>query len=271
MPELPEVETIRRGIAPFIVGRKVQGVVLRTAMLRWPVPADLAERLTGRTVQDVERRGKYLLLGTDGGTLLIHLGMSGYLRILEKSLPPGKHDHADIDFTGGICLRLNDTRRFGALLWVEGDPLLHPLLAGLGPEPLSGDLTGDYLHGRARGRRIAVKPFIMDHRVVVGVGNIYASESLFRAAIDPRTPAGRLSPDHYRQLATAIRQVLEEAIAAGGTTLRDFSDQNGRPGYFALQLQVYGRDGEPCPVCGRAVEKITLGQRSTFFCPRCQH
>jgi formamidopyrimidine-DNA glycosylase len=251
MPELPEVETIRRGIAPFIVGHRVRNVVLRTPMLRWPISPDLADELTGRTIEAVERRGKYLLLRTEAGTLLIHLGMSGFLRVLDSPLVPGKHDHVDIEFDGNLCLRLNDTRRFGALLWVEDDPLGHPLLAELGPEPLSGEFTGDYLHTHSRGRRIAVKSFRMDHRVVVGVGNIYASESLFRAGIDPRKPVGGISLARYQRLTEAVRQVLEEAIAAGGTTLRDFSDQNGRPGYFALQLQVYGREGEPCPKCQR--------------------
>ncbi|APG27099.1 DNA-formamidopyrimidine glycosylase [Syntrophotalea acetylenivorans] len=270
MPELPEVETIRCGIEPFIKGRQVSRVVVRTPRLRWPIPVDLASQMCGRTVQDVERRAKYLLLRTEAGTLLIHLGMSGYLRVLEQPQAPGKHDHADIEFSGGICLRLNDVRRFGALLWLDGDPAQHPLLAGLGPEPLSEELTGDYLYQRSRGRRLAVKPFIMDSKVVVGVGNIYASEALFRAGIDPARAAGRISLVRYRRLAEAIRQVLREAITAGGTTLRDFSDQDGRPGYFAQQLQVYGRGGEPCSVCGQAIVKIQLGQRSTYFCRQCQ-
>jgi formamidopyrimidine-DNA glycosylase len=270
MPELPEVETIRCGIEPFIKGRQVTQVVVRTPRLRWPISVDLADRLCGQTVREVERRAKYLLLRTEVGTLLIHLGMSGFLRVLQLPRPPGKHDHADIEFTGGICLRLNDVRRFGALLWLKGDPLHHPLLADLGPEPLSTELTGDYLYQRSRGRRLAVKPFIMDSKVVVGVGNIYASESLFRAGIDPSRAAGRVSLARYRQLAEAIREVLQDAIAAGGTTLRDFSDQDGRPGYFAQQLQVYGRAGEPCSSCGQAIVKIQLGQRSTYFCRQCQ-
>ncbi len=271
MPELPEVETIRRGIAPFLLHRRVRDVVVRAARLRWPVPPELGRHLSGQALQAVERRGKYLLLRFARGTLLIHLGMSGYLRILQESKAAGRHDHADLVFSGGMMLRLNDARRFGALLWIEGDPHRHPLLAGLGPEPLSEAFDGDYLFRRSRNRRVAVKPFLMDHRVVVGVGNIYASEALFRAGIDPRRPAGRLSMGAFRKLAAAVREVLTEAIEAGGTTLRDFSDQDGRPGYFTLQLQVYGREGEPCPACGGAIEKIILGQRSTFFCPRCQH
>ena len=270
MPELPEVETIRCGIEPFIKGRQVTQVVVRTPQLRWPIPVDLADRLCGQTVHGVERRAKYLLLRTEDGTLLIHLGMSGFLRILELPQPAGKHDHADIEFTGGICLRLNDVRRFGALLWLDGDPAQHPLLADLGPEPLSTELTGDYLYQRSRGRRLSIKPFIMDSKVVVGVGNIYASESLFRAGIDPSRAAGRISLARYRQLAESIREVLQEAIAAGGTTLRDFSDQDGRPGYFTQQLKVYGRDGEPCSTCGKTITKIQLGQRSTYFCRQCQ-
>lgn len=270
MPELPEVETIRCGIEPFIKGRRVTQVIVRTPRLRWPVPADLASRLCGQTILAVERRAKYLLLRTEVGTLLIHLGMSGFLRVLQQPQMPSKHDHADIEFTDGICLRLNDVRRFGALLWLSGDPNHHPLLSGLGPEPLSVALTGDYLYQRSRGRRLAVKPFIMDSKVVVGVGNIYASESLFRAGIDPVRAAGRISLVRYQRLAQAIRQVLQEAIAAGGTTLRDFSDQDGRPGYFAQQLQVYGRAGEPCSICGQPIVKLQLGQRSTYFCRQCQ-
>jgi formamidopyrimidine-DNA glycosylase len=270
MPELPEVETIRCGIEPFIKGRRVTKVLVRTPRLRWPIPDDLATRLCGQTVYEVERRAKYLLLRTQDGTLLVHLGMSGFLRVLQQSQPAGKHDHADIEFAGGICLRLNDVRRFGALLWLDGDPAHHPLLANLGPEPLSAELTGKYLYQRSRGRRLAVKPFIMDSQVVVGVGNIYASESLFRAGIDPARAAGRISLARYQSLAAAIRQVLQEAIAAGGTTLRDFSDQDGRPGYFAQQLKVYGRDGEPCSTCGQVIVKIQLGQRSTYFCRQCQ-
>ncbi len=271
MPELPEVETIRRGIEPFVLDKRVFRVDLRTSRLRWPITADVQQRLAGQTVQRVERRAKYLLLHTAAGTLLIHLGMSGYLRVLHTSQPPAKHDHADILFEDGVCLRLNDARRFGALLWLEGDPYQHPLLAGLGPEPLSAELDGELLFAKSRGRRLAVKSFIMDSRIVVGVGNIYASEALFCAAIDPARAAGRISRQRYARLAAAIRDVLQQAIAAGGTTLRDFSDQQGRPGYFTQQLQVYGRNGEPCRACGQSIRKIVLGQRASYFCPRCQH
>lgn len=270
MPELPEVETIRRGIEPYLKGRCITRVILRTHKLRWPIPTDLADRLCGQKVQRIERRAKYLLLRCAGGSLLIHLGMSGFLRVLQRPQPAEKHDHADIEFDNGICLRLNDVRRFGALLWLEGDPERHPLLGELGPEPLSPEWTGDILYQRSRGRRLAVKPFIMDSRIVVGVGNIYASEALFLAGIDPGRAAGRISLTRYRLLADAIRQVLQKAIAAGGTTLRDFSDQYGRPGYFSQQLQVYGRAGEACRLCGQVIVKTQLGQRATYFCRQCQ-
>ena len=270
MPELPEVETVRRGIEPWILGRQITGVKLRVVKLRQPLQADLGRLLIGHTVHTVERRGKYLLLRFSGGSLILHLGMSGFLRILQKPAPAGRHDHADICFSGGICLRLNDVRKFSTLLWTADDPLVHPLLADHGPEPLSEALSGDYLFRCSRNRRLAVKPFIMDHRVVVGIGNIYANEALFRAGIHPALPAGGLSLTRYHTLAASIRQVLEEAIAAGGTTLRDFSNEKGRPGYFSLQLKVYGRTGEPCEVCGAPIETSRIGQRSSFYCRSCQ-
>ena len=270
MPELPEVETVRRGIEPWILDREITGVELRVAKLRQPLQADLGRLLIGQTVRTVERRGKYLLLRCSGGSLILHLGMSGYLRVLKKPAPAGRHDHADICFSGGICLRLNDIRKFSTLLWTADDPLVHPLLADHGPEPLSEALSGEYLFRRSRKRQLAVKAFIMDHRIVVGIGNIYANEALFRAGIHPALPAGGLSLARYRALATSIRQVLEEAIAAGGTTLRDFSDEKGRPGYFSLQLKVYGRAGDPCEVCGSPIESLRIGQRSSFYCRSCQ-
>jgi formamidopyrimidine-DNA glycosylase len=270
MPELPEVETARRGIEPWIVNREITGVELRVDKLRQPLAVDLDRQLLGQTIRAVERRGKYLLLRCNGGCLILHLGMSGYLRILRKPAPAGRHDHADISFSGGICLRLNDTRKFSTMLWTADDPLIHPLLADHGPEPLSEAMSGNYLFRRSRKRHLTVKSFIMDHRIVVGVGNIYANEALFRAGIHPALPAGELSLARYRSLATSIRQVLEEAIAAGGTTLRDFSDEKGRPGYFSLQLKVYGRAGDPCEVCGSPIESLRIGQRSSFFCRSCQ-
>ncbi len=270
MPELPEVETTRRGIAPHITGRRVIRVVVRESRLRWPVPPELEQQLPGQTIDSVERRGKYLLLGTNRGTLILHLGMSGSLRLLDSGEPPRRHDHLDILFEGDRCLRLRDPRRFGAALWTETDPQRHERLANLGPEPLDNGFNGDHLYSRARGRRIAIKPFIMDSRVVVGVGNIYACESLFMAGIHPLRPAGRISRKRCKRLASAIQHTLRRAIAAGGTTLRDFLSSEGRPGYFRQQLQVYGRPGEPCLRCHNPIRQIQQAQRSTFYCSRCQ-
>jgi formamidopyrimidine-DNA glycosylase len=270
MPELPEVETTRRGIAPHLQGRVIRALVVRQPQLRWRIPSGLAEEVAGRRIDAVERRAKYLLLRIDGGTLFVHLGMSGSLRLVQAGDPPGLHDHVDLELASGRTLRLTDPRRFGAVLWTRDPAEEHPLLRSLGPEPLGGDFQGEYLYVRARGRRAAVKPFIMDQRVVVGVGNIYANEALFRSGIDPRRAAGRISLARYRELAGAIGQVLTEAIEQGGTSLRDFVDGDGRPGYFRQHLQVYGRGGEPCIRCGSPLEQIRLGQRSTVFCPRCQ-
>ena len=270
MPELPEVETVRRGIAPLILGRPVDQVVLRTAGLRWPFPPELNQVLVGRPFREVARRGKYLLLFNEGGCLILHLGMSGHVRVIPAHIPAGSHDHVDIVLADGNCLRLNDPRRFGALLWTEADPARHPLLANLGPEPLGEEFSGEMLFQRARGRRVAVKNFLMDSRIVVGVGNIYASEALFQAGIRPNTPAGRIGKERYRRLAEAVRQVLNAAIEAGGTTLRDFADEQGRPGYFSRQLAVYGRAGRPCLRCGAQIRHLRIGQRSSYFCPHCQ-
>lgn len=271
MPELPEVETTRRGIEPWIVDRTITAVEIRVTKLRRPIPGDLGRKLVGKTVHAVERRGKYLLFRCAGGSIILHLGMSGYLRVLRKSLPPERHDHVDIVFSGGIRLRLTDSRRFSTLLWTDNDPLVHPLLADHGPEPFSEALSGDYLFQRSRNRKIAVKSFLMDHRVVVGIGNIYANESLFRTGIHPARPAGDLTRADYCTLVDSIRTVLNEAIAAGGTSLRDFIDEAGRPGYFGLELRVYGRAGKPCRTCGDPIETTRIGQRSTFFCSHCQH
>jgi len=270
MPELPEVETTRRGIEPHLKDRRVNRVIVRESRLRWPVPAELPELLRGRRILEVGRRGKYLLIRFRHGHLLLHLGMSGSLRVLDAATPPQKHDHLDLCLSGGSCLRLRDPRRFGAALWTAGPPEAHPLLASLGPEPLGEAFDGDTLHREAKNRHSAVKGLIMDSHVVVGVGNIYASESLFRAGIHPSRPANRISAERYRALARAIREVLAEAIAQGGTTLRDFQREDGRPGYFAQALQVYGRSGEACPVCGEPIRSRLIAQRSSFFCPRCQ-
>jgi formamidopyrimidine-DNA glycosylase len=270
MPELPEVETTRRGIAPHVTGRTVARILVREPRLRWPVPGELIEQLPGQTITSVGRRGKYLLLETAAGTTLVHLGMSGSLRLIDAGTLPGTHDHIDIVFTDGRALRLRDPRRFGSLLWTTHPFEEHPLLRDLGPEPLDGDFSGDYLSTAAHGRKVAVKLFIMNSHVVVGVGNIYANEALFLAGIHPRRAAGRIGRDRYHRLASAIRRVLNESIAAGGTTLRDFINGVGEPGYFAIHLRVYGRGGEPCPGCAQPLHEIRQGQRSTFYCPACQ-
>ncbi|MDO9371011.1 MAG: bifunctional DNA-formamidopyrimidine glycosylase/DNA-(apurinic or apyrimidinic site) lyase [Gammaproteobacteria bacterium] len=270
MPELPEVETTRRGIARHSVGKTVARVVVRDARLRWPVPRTLGRRLPGQLIEAVERRGKYLLLRSRAGTLIMHLGMSGSLHVLPASTPAQKHDHLDIVFTDHTCLRLRDPRRFGAALWTERDPLTHPLLSLLGPEPLGEDFNAAYIHRRARGRRTAIKQFIMDSRMVVGVGNIYASEALFAAGIHPARATGRVSLERCERLVCSIRDVLRKAIAQGGTTLRDFRSSDGTPGYFQQQLAVYGRDGLPCPACGHPVRQLRQGQRATYYCARCQ-
>ncbi|KIH76638.1 DNA-(apurinic or apyrimidinic site) lyase [Geoalkalibacter ferrihydriticus] len=270
MPELPEVETVRRGLAPHVRGRRITRILVRNAGLRQPVPSDLQHRFSGALVHEIQRRGKYLLFGTDVGWMILHLGMSGVLRLVDSSQPAHKHDHVDMDLDDGRVLRFTDPRRFGLLLWTAENPLQHPLLAGLGPEPLDATFDGAYLWARARGRSLAVKSFLMDSRIVVGVGNIYASEALFRACIRPDRAAGGIGRLRYERLAQAVKAVLAEAIEAGGTTLRDFVDGEGRPGYFRVQLQVYGRRGEPCPRCGKPLAVATIGQRSSFFCRSCQ-
>jgi formamidopyrimidine-DNA glycosylase len=270
MPELPEVETTRRGIEPHMHGHAIAGLVVRQRQLRWPVPARLEQRLRGQTIDAVQRRGKYLLLSVGEGTLIIHLGMSGSLRIIRDEQPPGKHDHVDLLLDNGARLRFTDPRRFGAWLWTGEAPERHPLLASLGPEPLDERFNAVDLHSLSRSRKLAVKSFIMDSHVVVGVGNIYANEALFRAGIHPGRAAGRISQQRYRQLVDAIKAVLEEAIRQGGTTLRDFVGGEGKPGYFSQQLQVYGRRQAPCPRCATPIREARIGQRSSFFCPACQ-
>lgn len=269
MPELPEVETTRRGIRPVLTGRVATGCIIRNPRLRQPVPADLVARIAGHRLEAVERRAKYLLLRFDSGTVIVHLGMSGSLRVVGAGTPAGKHDHVDLLF-GDTALRLRDPRRFGLMLWHEGDPAAHPLLARLGIEPLEPGFDGKWLFDTLRGLSTPVKLAIMDAHRVVGVGNIYASESLFRARIHPLTPAGRLGRVRCSRLAEAIRETLAAAIEAGGSTLRDFVGGDGKAGYFQQQYFVYGRDGEPCRVCGRAVRKAVVGQRSTFWCGHCQ-
>jgi formamidopyrimidine-DNA glycosylase len=276
MPELPEVEVTRLGVAPHLEGRTVRRAVVRRAGLRWPFPADLDALLRGRTIRAAGRRGKYLLLRFDHGTLIVHLGMSGHVRILHQDVEPEKHDHFDLEVDGPegrAIMRLNDARRFGAVLWhpVEDGPIdEHLLLRGLGVEPLEDAFTGQLLYTRSRGRRTPVKQLLLAGDIVVGVGNIYCSESLFRAGIQPKTAAGRISLARYEKLAQAIRDVLLEAIAQGGSTLRDFLNVNGRSGYFQQSYFVYNRTGEPCRVCGEPIRQIQQGQRSTFYCARCQ-
>lgn len=269
MPELPEVETTRRGVEPHCIGRTVKRVHVRDSRLRWPVPGTLAATFTGQVITGVERRGKYLLFRTLKGCLLVHLGMSGSLRVVAPGAEPTRHDHIDVLLNGGVCLRYHDPRRFGCFLWqMPGE--VHPLLINLGPEPLSLEFDGQLLYHRSRGRKGPVKNFIMDGKVVVGVGNIYANEALFLSGVHPRRAAGRLSLARYQRLAENIKQVLTSAIDLGGTTLRDFVGGDGKPGYFAQQLYVYGRAGQPCKACGAALREIRLGQRSSVYCVTCQ-
>lgn len=270
MPELPEVETSRRGIAPHIERRTVKRVIVRDTRLRWPVPNDLAQRLEGEKLLSVGRRGKYLLLQFKRGHLLMHLGMSGNVRIVSSKEGVVKHDHVDIVFTGDKILRLNDPRRFGAVLWASGEVSEHELICHLGPEPLSEDFTLEGLYKRSRKRKQAVKAFIMDSRVVVGVGNIYANEALFKAGIRPSKAAGLISKTAYERLFDEVREVLSRAIEQGGTTLKDFVGGDGKPGYFKQELLVYGRGGKPCTVCKKPLKEIRLGQRSTVYCTSCQ-
>ena len=270
MPELPEVETTRRGIAPHILGQRVSGIVLRQRQLRWPVPSALERQLPGQIIRRVERRAKYLLLGTDAGTAIVHLGMSGSLRIVPRAQPAGKHDHVDIVLDSGDALRLTDPRRFGAMLWTTAPVEQHALLAELGPEPLSAAFDGELLFKASRKRKVAVKNFIMDSHVVVGVGNIYANEALFMAGIRPTRAAGRVTRERYARLANAIRTVLTASIEMGGTTLRDFVGGDGKPGYFRQTLRVYDRLGEPCRQCGAPLRGKRIGQRSSFYCVQCQ-
>jgi formamidopyrimidine-DNA glycosylase len=271
MPELPEVETVRRGIEPHVLGHTIVKVTVRDTRLRWPVPPDLAATLTGKKITGTARRGKYLLLQLAGGDrLIIHLGMSGRLFVLKPGHPLKKHDHVDIELSGGVLLRFHDPRRFGAVLPWPASEATHPLIEGMGPEPFSDDFNGDYLFELSRGRSAAVKNFIMDGHVVVGAGNIYAAESLFRAGIRPTKAAGKITRAQYQLLAQKIRDVLSAAIEQGGTTLRDFAGADGAPGYFQQKLFVYGREGEPCLVCKTPIKCIVIGQRSSFYCSRCQ-
>ena len=271
MPELPEVETTRRGVEPHVVARRVVALRIHEARLRWPVAPELARRVRGAAIEAAERRAKYLLFRLDGDrTLLVHLGMSGNLRVLPSDTPRRKHDHFDLELDSGATLRFNDPRRFGSLHLIDGDPQEHPLLRTLGPEPLEPAFDAEHLWRRTRRRRVAIKQLIMNAQVVVGVGNIYASETLFRARIRPGRAAGSLKRGEVAALVAAIKEILAMAVNVGGTTLRDYVGADGTPGYFRQKLFVYERAGEPCRVCQVPVRQRVQGQRSTYWCSRCQ-
>jgi formamidopyrimidine-DNA glycosylase len=270
LPELPEVETTRRGVEPYVLGRRIVALNVHEPRLRWRIPEELPTQVAGQSVRSTGRRAKYLLLELTNGTLLWHLGMSGSLRVLPATTPRVDHDHLDLVLDSGLLLRYNDPRRFGSLHYTTGDPRAHPLLVKLAPEPFDPEFDGDYLWRATRRRRTAIKHLLMNSRLVVGVGNIYANEALFRARVRPRRAARSLTHAEARRLARAIRAVLELAIRVGGTTLRDYVGADGNPGYFRQRLYVYERAGKPCRVCGSAVRAITQGQRSTYYCPTCQ-
>jgi formamidopyrimidine-DNA glycosylase len=269
MPELPEVETSRRGIEPWIVDTAITRVIVRNRRLRWPIARGVERRLQGQPIHSVDRRAKYLLINTGNGTAILHLGMTGSVFIVDHDTPAGIHDHFDFELDSGKMLRFRDPRRFGSFHWSD-DPLAHPLLANLGPEPLSDDFDGEYLWRKSRGRKVSVKQFIMNAQIVVGVGNIYASESLFLAGINPKRAAGRIARHRYDALVDSIKDILGRAIKAGGTTLRDFYGGDGEPGYFKQQLEVYDREGEHCRRCNTVISAFVQGQRSTYYCKSCQ-
>ena len=270
MPELPEVESTRRDLAREIAGSTIAEVVVRDRRLRWPVPVELPRKLARRTVDDIRRRAKYLLIVVGNGTAIVHLGMSGSLRLLDSRTNPGAHDHIDVILDDGRCMRYHDPRRFGCWLWTESDPSRHRLLAHLGPEPLGPEFVGARLHDRLRDRTAPIKNLLMDARIVAGVGNIYANEALFIAGIHPRRAGGRVARRRIDRLVHAVREVLTMAVEAGGTTLRDYARTDGATGEFMERLNVYGRDGEPCPRCAAPISRTTLAQRSTWYCRNCQ-
>ncbi|HHJ34373.1 MAG TPA: bifunctional DNA-formamidopyrimidine glycosylase/DNA-(apurinic or apyrimidinic site) lyase [Gammaproteobacteria bacterium] len=270
MPELPEVETSRRGIEPYLLDQKIKSITIRQHKLRWPVPKNLPELATGRVIRAVSRRAKYIYLELENGTIIIHLGMSGSLRICTDKTPAEKHDHIDIKVASNKVLRLRDPRKFGCVLWAKGDVGQHKLIKPLGPEPLADDFTAEYLHKKANNRQCSIKSLIMNSHIVVGVGNIYASEALYRAGINPKRRAGNISLPRLEKLVASIRLTLQLAIKEGGTTLRDFTGINGQPGYFSQKLLVYGRDGKTCSQCGEMIKQFTQHARSTFYCTVCQ-
>ena len=269
MPELPEVETSRRGIEPYCLGQKIVQVIIRQQKLRWPIEANLSTLLSGKVVNAVTRRGKYLLLEFVNDALMIHLGMSGSLKILRKSEPAGKHDHVDVVFGNGCILRYNDPRRFGSFIY-NTESTKHSLLAKLGPEPLTSEFDKNYLYSVCQSRKAPIKSVIMNSHVVVGVGNIYAQESLFLAGIHPNRSANKISMARIAVLAETIKKVLEIAIQAGGSSLKDFTSAQGKPGYFQHEFKVYGRAGESCVTCKRPLKHLALGQRTTTYCGFCQ-
>ena len=274
MPELPEVETTRLGLLPYLKGARIQRLEVRERRLRWDIPEFLSELLVGYVVRDITRRGKYLLVycckNRNCGHLLLHLGMSGSLRVLAHPLPPGKHDHVDIVLESGVCIRFTDPRRFGAMLWVDGDAGEHPLLSALGVEPFSEEFTGDCLFSASRGKQVAIKQLLMNSRVVTGIGNIYANEALYHAGIHPRLAAGKVSRRRCDRLAQSVKDTLERALKAGGSSIRNFVGSNGEAGYFQLEYWTYGREGLPCKRCQTPIRSLRQGQRSSFFCPQCQ-
>lgn len=270
MPELPEVETSRRGIEPHLLNKKITGITIRQHKLRWPIPENLPVLATGKKIREVCRRAKYIYLKLDNGNIIIHLGMSGSLRICTNKTPPEKHDHIDICVSNGKILRLRDPRKFGCVLWTAAPIDEHKLIKSLGPEPLDDVFTAEHLHTKARKRTCSIKSFIMNSHIVVGVGNIYASESLFKAGINPKRKAGSVSLARFEKLVNAIKTTLRDSIEQGGTTLRDFTSEDGQPGYFAQKLLVYGKAGEECSVCKQPIRQITQQARSTFYCSHCQ-
>lgn len=269
MPELPEVEVSRLGISPHLTKQVIKKIVVRHRQLRWPIPEQI-HQAEGQQILQIRRRAKYLLIDTALGSIILHLGMSGRLRVIPTNTPVLKHDHVDIQLANDICLRFNDARRFGACLWQPSNAPENSLLSNLGPEPLTDDFDGRRLYELSRHKSVAVKTFIMDNKVVVGVGNIYANESLFFAGIDPRRGAGKVSLKRYQLLADLIKQVLAKAISQGGTTLKDFTQVDGKPGYFAQQLKVYGRAGLACELCATEISSLMIGQRNSFYCANCQ-
>lgn len=270
MPELPEVETTCRGISPYLIGQIIVKTIIRQPKLRWAIPCELKKRAKGQKIEQITRRGKYLILNLSQGYIIIHLGMSGSLRIVSPSTPHKKHDHFEIHTTNDQCLRYTDPRRFGCVLWTDHDPQQHSLLRSLGPEPLTEDFSGSYLFAQSRNKKVAIKQLIMNSQIVVGVGNIYANEALFSSRIHPTRSASRISPERYETLAINIKKILAEAIKKGGTTLKDFSNAEGKPGYFQQTLQVYGRGNQPCVICNKTLKEIQVGQRATVYCPTCQ-